>query len=593
MPAPLEPGLPEPAGDPAREQHRRIVFTKARLDALRFDAADGGKRGRTIVWDAEVRGLACQVSAGSKSLWLIRWACGRARFMRLGDHPSLSVDDARRLAQGLLGAIANGERPWEDRTQARAADKVAMGDLWESYLAKHALPNKRPSSVKMDCWLWARVLAPAFKVRLMTCCPDGHVGAEVVWTASRESYEPRRAKQTKTTAGKAKSNIVTGATHTRERHPCPTCGTKVEARWTGGRLAADLMAEDVRRLHETITQERGATLANRAAVLVGTIFAKAAPDLTNPAARSAEYRHRETSRDRHMAGPELSWFWEGVAEEAAPWPLFFLLAATTGARLANLLSMPWPGEGAELDLARGTWRIPGHKSKGGTEMKLSLPPVVCDRLRAWRAECPSKAWVFPQATDPKRHTIDPGRAWDRIRWRMEARRLLQVLAGIESWPPERLDVETAGLADLADAFWRAALGRRESGMRHPLARVVDALRDRVAAAGGDPSEGTVMDLRFHDIRRSVGAHMAMAGFSEAEIGRQLGHAPGSKSTRIYGRIGQDHAAHMAAIVAGKMLGHSPGAAAAILGARPTPAADVGRNQPDRINAGTDTREGPP
>jgi len=203
-------------------------------------------------------------------------------------------------------------------------------------------------------------------------------------------------------------------------------------------------------------------------------------------------------------------------------------------------------------------------------MTLYLAQPICDRLREWRRDCPSKVWIFPHAADPTRHAVEPSRAWDRVRWKMEALRLLTVLASIEHWAPARHDCEIAGLPELAERFWRTALGRHESAQRHPLHRVMDDMQARVIACGGDPTEGSVLDLHFHDIRRSVGAHMAMAGHSETEIGRLLGHAPGSKSTRVYGRIGHDHAARMAAAAAARMLGHNSAAAGRIITTKHVP-----------------------
>ena len=546
----------------------RFPFTRARLDSIPSPAS-----GRALVWDDEVAGLCCRITpAGDKSLWFSKWAKSGQRWIRIGDHPGVSVKDARDRATAILAEIAAGGRPWEVRSKARADEKTTIGNLWESYLANHALPNKRPASVRMDCWLWARCIAPPFKARHLTTCPD-HPAGEVDWNAKDERMEPKTAKKGKALA------IVAGTKHTRKRFHCPTCEALVEARWTGGKLAADLTPEDARRMHDRITEERGATLANRAVVLLGTIYTKAAPNLANPAARSADFRHHETARDRHMSAVEVGWFWEGVNEEAEPWPLFFLIAATTGARKGNILSLPWPSEThRELNLATGRWLIPPHKAKGGEPVAIQLAPLVCDRLTAWRAACGSRVWVFPQSDDPERHAIDPGRAWDRVRWRMEARRLLVMLSGLEDWPAKRMDTEMDGLATLANQFWKAALGRRESTNQHPLERVLECLRDRVTAAGGEPRDGTVMDLRFHDIRRSVGAHMAMAGHSETEIGKLLGHAAGSKSTRIYGRIGTEHAAKMASLAAATMLSHNPRAAARVLNL-PEPDAE----RPSRIS----------
>lgn len=539
---------------------RRYNFTPDRLDAVKLPAT-----GRLVVWDTAPRQLSLRVSrVGGKVFWFTAKALKRVRWIKVGTYPAkaasdavkrAAIDDARALASAVLARIERGEKPWLDKDALRVEAGTTMAEVWALYLDAYACRHKKPRSVANDAWTWGRILAPWVGARLLTRCPDGHPAAEITWAGKLEHFDQR---------ADAKGHVITGTMRTADQHPCPTCGAMVPAEWTGGKAACDITADMVRALHDRITTDRGAILANRTLALLGTMFSKAAGNLPSPCTSRAlgdRVMHAEHGRDRFMSAAELAWFWDGVAHEAAPWPLFFALAATVGARKGNLLALPWPSEKhKEANLATGEWKVPAHKSKGGEAMKLNIPLAICDALREWRKVCPSKVWVFPSPDDPAEHVADPSRAWHRIKVRAETLRLLAVLATAENWTPEYLEAERSGLDELAGRFLNAALGRREASELGPHDRVLADTQERVRQAGGEPSEGTMLDLHFHDIRRSVGAHAAMAGHSEEMIGSLLGHAPGSKATRVYAVIGADHRRRIAAATAATILGHGGAAA---------------------------------
>ena len=68
--------------------------------------------------------------------------------------------------------------------------------------------------------------------------------------------------------------------------------------------------------------------------------------------------------------------------------------------------------------------------------------------------------------------------------------------------------------------------------RGPIRNVNEAWTRITARAG-------LQDLTVHDLRRTFGSYQALAGSSLVEIGRSLGHAPGSKATAIYARLTSD------------------------------------------------------
>lgn len=66
----------------------------------------------------------------------------------------------------------------------------------------------------------------------------------------------------------------------------------------------------------------------------------------------------------------------------------------------------------------------------------------------------------------------------------------------------------------------------------PISTVAAAWRRITQRAG-------LENFNPHDLRRTFGSYQALAGSSLVEIGRSLGHAPGSKATAIYARLTAD------------------------------------------------------
>lgn len=113
-------------------------LTKAIIDAL--PAADAGKR--YFVYDAKTRGLAVRVTdKGAKSFYIYRWAAGKPQQIKIGPYPDLTIEQARKRADELNGAIALGRDVGEERRAVR--EDPTFGDLFAWYLEAHAKPRKR------------------------------------------------------------------------------------------------------------------------------------------------------------------------------------------------------------------------------------------------------------------------------------------------------------------------------------------------------------------------------------------------------------------------------------------------------------------
>jgi len=97
-------------------------------------------------------------TSGIKSYVIQYRQAGRSRRMTLGRHGVLTAEEARKLAKRQLGHVAHGKDPAKARQDDRRAPTVK--DLAEDYMTRHALPNKRPASVRNDRAMLDNIVLP-------------------------------------------------------------------------------------------------------------------------------------------------------------------------------------------------------------------------------------------------------------------------------------------------------------------------------------------------------------------------------------------------------------------------------------------------
>src|SRR5687767_14877334 len=117
------------------EGHHMPRLTKRVIDETPFPT-----RGQVFVRDVELRGFAVRVTKSRKSFILEKRIHGRMRRFTLGPYGPLTVEQARKLAQGEVGAIAQGYDPAQERKDR--LNEPTFGDLTQQYLERHA-PRKR------------------------------------------------------------------------------------------------------------------------------------------------------------------------------------------------------------------------------------------------------------------------------------------------------------------------------------------------------------------------------------------------------------------------------------------------------------------
>jgi site-specific recombinase XerD len=94
---------------------------------------------------------------------------GRERRYTIGRYPEWSADAARDEALELRAKIRKGLDPLQERASSRSEPLVS--DLAHDYIERHALPHKRPGSIRNDRQMLDRIVLPRLgrhRVRAIT-----------------------------------------------------------------------------------------------------------------------------------------------------------------------------------------------------------------------------------------------------------------------------------------------------------------------------------------------------------------------------------------------------------------------------------------
>jgi len=128
-------------------------LTETRLE--KFTVPEG--KAELFVWERS--GLGVRVGLLRRTLVVQYRHRGRQRRLVLGHWPMLPLAAARAKAAEVLARVERGEDPGAEAQERGEVPTLAA--FSERYLAQHARPHKRPSSVRGDQWLLGKVILPA------------------------------------------------------------------------------------------------------------------------------------------------------------------------------------------------------------------------------------------------------------------------------------------------------------------------------------------------------------------------------------------------------------------------------------------------
>lgn len=107
-------------------------------------------RPQETFWDRDLPGFGVRVSGdtGLRTFVLRYRREGRRRRFKIGRYPMISLADARDQAKGLLGRVALGQDPAEERGRTRRDRKngITVEELALLFLEKRVRPNRAPST---------------------------------------------------------------------------------------------------------------------------------------------------------------------------------------------------------------------------------------------------------------------------------------------------------------------------------------------------------------------------------------------------------------------------------------------------------------
>lgn len=110
----------------------RFKFTKTRIEKLLTP-----EKGKATYHDTQTAGFKLDISkAGTYTFYIYRKLNGHPERIKLGNYPAMTVEQARKQADIINAAIANGENPNDIKRADRA--ELTLQGLFDEYLERHS-----------------------------------------------------------------------------------------------------------------------------------------------------------------------------------------------------------------------------------------------------------------------------------------------------------------------------------------------------------------------------------------------------------------------------------------------------------------------
>ncbi|GAB5464177.1 tyrosine-type recombinase/integrase [Hoeflea alexandrii] len=284
----------------------RTKFSKKFIEAIEPSQKD------QLFWDTEVPGFGVKVTPKGKRVYFVyyRNQSGQQRRPKVGDHGSITLDEARKIARQQLAMVSSGIDVSAERQVKRSVGTVA--ELADRYLTEYAEAHKKRSSIKTD------------KANI-----ENHVlpilGAMAVSDVTRQDID------------RLKLAVRDGQT-----------ARKLPAKPRGRRIVRG-----------------GEGIANRVIALTSKMFACAQEwglRSDNPAQGIRKFR--EHRKDRFLSSDEVGRLLTALREarqqqtESLPAIVAIRILLLTGMRCGEVLNLKWK----EVDEANACFRLPDSKT---------------------------------------------------------------------------------------------------------------------------------------------------------------------------------------------------------------------------------------
>jgi hypothetical protein len=126
----------------------KAKLTKTAIDALEASATD------YVVWDTEIANFGCKVTPAGRKVFIVQYRVGGGRGSpvrkyTIGPHGKHTLPQAREQARVILGQVASGSDPQQQKVEKRAqVGRDRVTDLYAMFAAQHVEQNRSARETK-------------------------------------------------------------------------------------------------------------------------------------------------------------------------------------------------------------------------------------------------------------------------------------------------------------------------------------------------------------------------------------------------------------------------------------------------------------
>lgn len=113
-----------------------------------------------VVWDSSLPGFGLRAKSSGVKTFVIQYRnrAGRSRRLSIGNLGKVTLDQARKEAVRLLGQVATGHDPAEERGMLRKSE--TLGQLADVYMRDHCAGRCKPRTIAAHEWLLKKFIRP-------------------------------------------------------------------------------------------------------------------------------------------------------------------------------------------------------------------------------------------------------------------------------------------------------------------------------------------------------------------------------------------------------------------------------------------------
>lgn len=113
-----------------------------------------------VVWDSSLPGFGLRAKSTGVKTFVIQYRnrAGRSRRLSIGNLGKITLDQARKEAIRLLGQVATGHDPAEERRMLRKSETIEQ--LADVYMRDHCAGRCKPRTIEAHKWLLKKYIKP-------------------------------------------------------------------------------------------------------------------------------------------------------------------------------------------------------------------------------------------------------------------------------------------------------------------------------------------------------------------------------------------------------------------------------------------------